>query len=189
MLSHEITSVVGKHKARKRVGRGRGSGLGKTAGRGSKGALSRSGAKRFSLYAGGSIPLFRHLPKRGFNNKNFATRFEVVNVSELERFEDGTQVGIEQLSQAGLVLGNASKVKILGDGELTKKLSVTAHRFSAVAREKIEAAGGSVTALREEVERKSRKSRKLAAAKRAAGVTAAPAAGSETEEPEAEAES
>src|SRR4030042_4760513 len=126
MLSHEITSVVGKHKARKRVGRGRGSGLGKTAGRGTKGALSRSGAKRFSLYQGGQIPLFRHLPKRGFNNKNFATRFEIVNVSQLEQFDDGTQVGVEQLWQAGLVVGDASKVKILGDGELTKKLQVAA---------------------------------------------------------------
>lgn len=151
MLSHEITSVVGKHKARKRVGRGRGSGLGKTAGRGSKGALSRSGAKRFSLYAGGSIPLFRHLPKRGFNNKNFATRFEVVNVSELERFEDGTQVGIEQLSRAGLVLGSASKVKILGDGELTKKLQVAAHRFSKSAEQKIVDCGGTATKIAVEV--------------------------------------
>jgi len=151
MLSHEITSVVGKHKARKRVGRGRGSGLGKTAGRGSKGALSRSGAKRFSLYAGGQIPLFRHLPKRGFNNKTFATRFEVVNVSELERFDDGMQVGIEQLSQAGLVLGNGSKVKILGDGELTKKLQVAAHRFSKSAEQKIVDCGGTATKISVEV--------------------------------------
>ncbi len=151
MLSHEITSVVGKHKPRKRVGRGRGSGLGKTAGRGSKGALSRSGAKRFSLYAGGQIPLFRHMPKRGFNNKNFATRFEVVNVSELERFEDGTQVGIEQLSQAGLVAGGASKVKILGDGELTKKLQVAAHRFSKSAEQKIVDCGGTAVKIAAEV--------------------------------------
>jgi large subunit ribosomal protein L15 len=147
MLSHEITSVVGKHKARKRVGRGRGSGLGKTAGRGSKGALSRSGAKRFSLYQGGQIPLFRHLPKRGFNNKVFATRFEIVNVSQLEQFEDGTQVGIEQLSQAGLVLGHASKVKILGDGELTKKLQVAAHKFSKSAEQKIADCGGTATRI------------------------------------------
>ncbi len=150
MLSHEITSVVGKHKARKRVGRGRGSGLGKTAGRGSKGALSRSGAKRFSLYAGGAIPLFRHLPKRGFNNKNFATRYEIVNVSQLEQFEDGTQVGVQQLCRAGLVLGDASKVKILGDGELTKKLQVAAHRFSKSAEQKIVDCGGTATKLQME---------------------------------------
>jgi large subunit ribosomal protein L15 len=151
MLSHEITSVVGKHKARKRVGRGRGSGLGKTAGRGSKGALSRSGALRFSLYQGGQIPLYRHLPKRGFNNKNFATRFEIVNVSELEQFDDGMQVGIEQLTQAGLVGGCASKVKILGDGELTKKLQVAAHRFSKSAEQKILDCGGTATKIATEV--------------------------------------
>ncbi|NLH43136.1 MAG: 50S ribosomal protein L15 [Planctomycetes bacterium] len=151
MLSHEITSVVGKHKARKRVGRGRGSGLGKTAGRGSKGAMSRSGAKRFSLYEGGAIPQFRHFPKRGFNNKNFATRFEVVNICELERFDDGAQVGVEQLSAAGLIAGKSSKVKILGDGELTKKLQVVAHKFSKSAEQKITDCGGTATKLSIEV--------------------------------------
>ena len=147
MLSHEITSVVGKHKARKRVGRGRGTGLGKTAGRGNKGSLSRAGATRFSLYLGGQIPLFRHLPKRGFNNKKFATRFEVVNVSELERFDDGARVGIEQLSQARLIPGRASRVKILGDGELTKKLQVAAHKFSRTAEQKILDCGGTATRI------------------------------------------
>lgn len=147
MLSHEITSVVGKHKARKRVGRGRGTGLGKTAGRGSKGSLSRAGAMRFSLYAGGQIPLFRHLPKRGFNNKKFATRFEIVNVSQLERFEDGARVGIEQLTKAGLIPGVASKVKILGDGELTKRLQVAAHKFSKTAEQKIVDCGGTATKI------------------------------------------
>jgi large subunit ribosomal protein L15 len=147
MFSHEITSVVGKHKARKRVGRGRGSGHGKTAGRGNKGSRSRAGAMRYSLYAGGQIPLFRHLPKRGFNNKNFATRFEVVNVSQLERFEDGTQVGVEQLLHAGLIPAAASRVKILGDGELTKRLQVAAHRFSKAAEQKIVGCGGTATKI------------------------------------------
>lgn len=147
MFSHEITSVVGKHKARKRVGRGRGSGHGKSSGRGTKGSLSRAGAMRYSLYAGGQIPLFRHLPKRGFNNKNFATRFEVINVSQLERFEDGTQVGVEQLLHAGLIPGAASKVKILGDGELTKRLQVAAHRFSKTAEQKIVGCGGTATKI------------------------------------------
>jgi large subunit ribosomal protein L15 len=147
MLSHEITSVVGKHKARKRLGRGRASGQGKTAGKGHKGARSRSGAKRYSLYAGGQIPLFRHLPKRGFNNKNFATRFEIVNISELEQFDDGMQVGIEQLLQAGLVGGGTGKVKILGDGELTKKLQVAAHKFSKSAEQKIVDCGGTATKI------------------------------------------
>ncbi len=151
MLSHEITSVVGKHQTRKRKGRGRGSGLGKTAGRGSKGSMSRAGAMRYSLYAGGQIPLFRHLPKRGFNNKNFAARFEVVNVSQLERFEDGTQVGVEQLSQAGLIPGSGSKVKILGDGELTKRLQVAAHGFSKSAEQKIVGCGGTATRIQIEV--------------------------------------
>jgi len=147
MLSHEITSVVGKHKARKRVGRGRGSGQGGTAGRGNKGSLSRAGAMRFTLYEGGQIPLFRHLPKRGFNNKQFATRFMVVNVSQLERFEDGTEVGVEQLSRAGLVPGTQSRVKILGDGELTKRLQVVAHRFSKTAEQKIIDCGGTATRI------------------------------------------
>lgn len=144
-MSHEITSVVGKHKTRKRVGRGRGTGLGKTSGRGHKGAHSRAGATLLSLHEGGQMPLFRRLPKRGFNNKQFARRFEIVNVSELERFEDGAEVGVEQLSQAGLVPGAQSRVKILGDGELTKRLQVAAHKFSKAAEEKIVGCGGTAT--------------------------------------------
>jgi large subunit ribosomal protein L15 len=147
MLSHEITSVVGKHKARKRVGRGRGSGTGKTSGRGTKGSLSRHGAMRWSLYQGGQIPLFRHLPKRGFNNKNFTVRFEVVNVAQLERFEDGAQIGVEQLLHAGLIPAAESKVKILGDGELTKRLQVAAHKFSKSAEQKIVDCGGIATKI------------------------------------------
>ena len=152
MLSHEITSVVGKHKTRKRVGRGRGTGVGKTCGRGHKGSRSRAGAMVLSLYEGGQMPLFRRIPKRGFNNKQFARRFEIVNVSALERFEDGAQVGVEQLSEAGLVPGAQSKVKILGDGELTKRLQVAAHKFSKAAEEKIVGCGG--TATRVGVEKK-----------------------------------
>jgi len=147
MLSHEITSVVGKHKIRKRVGRGRGTGLGKTCGRGHKGSRSRAGATRLSLSEGGQMPLFRRLPKRGFNNKQFARRFEIVNVSELERFADGAEVGVEQLLQAGLVPGAQSRVKILGDGELTKKLKVAAHKFSKAAEEKIVGCGGTARKL------------------------------------------
>ncbi len=142
MLSHEITSVVGKHKTRKRVGRGRGTGVGKTCGRGHKGAHSRAGSTGMSLYEGGQMPLFRRLPKRGFNNKQFACRFEIVNVSQLERFEDGAEVGVVQLSEAGLVPGIQSRVKILGDGELTKRLEVAAHKFSKAAEEKIVGCGG-----------------------------------------------
>jgi large subunit ribosomal protein L15 len=147
MLSHDITSVVGRHKARKRVGRGRGTGQGGTSGRGTKGSLSRAGARRFTLHEGGATPLFRHLPKRGFNNKEFAARFMVVNVSQLERFEDGAEVGVEQLSRAGLIPGLQSRVKILGDGELTKRLQVVAHKFSKTAEQKIVDCGGTATKI------------------------------------------
>lgn len=146
-MSHEITSVVGKHRTRKRVGRGRGTGQGGTCGRGTKGSLSRAGARKFGLHEGGATPFFRHLPKRGFNNKEFATRFMVVNVSQLERFEDGAQVGVEQLSNAGLISGITNKVKILGDGELTKRLQVVAHKFSKSAEEKIVGCGGTTTKI------------------------------------------
>ena len=121
--------------------------------------MSRAGAMRSSLYQGGQIPLFRHLPKRGFNNKNFAVRFEVVNVSELERFEDGTQIGVEQLLRAGLIPGAASKVKILGDGELTKRLQVAAHKFSKSAEQKIVDCGGTATKINLEVKPIKRKQR------------------------------
>ena len=141
MLNHEITSLVGKHKRRRRFGRGSGSGHGKTFGRGHKGAGSRAGSTSVTLLEGGQMPLFRRLPKRGFNNYNFATRCEV-NISQLERFEDGADVGVEQLSSVGLINNTKSKIKILGMGDLTKKLQVTAHKFSKAAEHKIVASGG-----------------------------------------------
>lgn len=142
MLNHEITSVAGRHKARKRIGRGTGSGHGKTCGRGHKGSRSRAGAIRFSIREGGQVPLFRRLPKRGFSNFKFQTRFEIINVSQLERFDDGATVGLEQLTAAGLIDSLKSKVKILGGGELTKKLQVAAHKFSKTAEQKIAGSGG-----------------------------------------------
>jgi large subunit ribosomal protein L15 len=142
MLNHEITSIAGKHKRRRRVGRGTGSGHGKTCGRGHKGSGSRAGSTSISLYEGGQMPLFRRIPKRGFNNYKFAKRCEIVNVCQLERFEDGASVGVEQLSGAGLIGSIRSKVKILGKGDLTKKLQVTAHKFSKNAEQKIAASGG-----------------------------------------------
>lgn len=144
MLNHEITSIAGKHKRRRRVGRGSGSGHGKTCGRGHKGAGSRAGSTSVSLYEGGQMPLFRRLPKRGFNNFKFAKRCEIVNVCQLEQFEDGAVVGVEQLSGAGLIDSIKSRVKILGKGDLTKKLQVTAHKFSKNAEQKIAASGGVV---------------------------------------------
>ncbi|MGD2094705.1 MAG: 50S ribosomal protein L15 [Phycisphaerales bacterium] len=142
MLNHEITTVAGKNKRRRRVGRGTGSGHGKTCGRGHKGGGSRAGSTSVSLYEGGQMPLFRRLPKRGFSNYRFATRCEIVNVSQLERFEDGADVGLKQLSDAGLIDSMKSRIKILGNGDLTKKLQVTAHRFSKTAEHKIVASGG-----------------------------------------------
>jgi large subunit ribosomal protein L15 len=147
MLNYEITSVAGKSKARKRLGRGPGTGQGKTCGRGHKGAGSRAGSTSVSLFEGGQMPLFRRIPKRGFSNYKFAVRYEVVNVSQLERFDEGAYIDVEKLSDAGLIDGLKSKVKILGDGELTKKLQVTAHKFSKTAEQKIMASGGTAKVL------------------------------------------
>jgi len=144
MFSDEITAIAGANKKRKRIGRGKGSGSGKTSGRGHKGQGSRAGASmRGRLYEGGQMPLFRRLPKRGFNNVNFARRYEIVNISQLETlFDEGVSVNIAELVGAGLVDNVSSKVKILGDGELTKKLTVTAHKFSKSAEQKISGCGG-----------------------------------------------
>ncbi len=147
MLNHEITSVAGKHKPRRRVGRGTGTGHGKTCGRGHKGGGSRAGSTSVTLHEGGQMPLFRRLPKRGFSNYKFAIRCEIINVSQLERFQDGADVGIEQLSDAGLVDSAKSKIKILGKGYLTKKLRVTAHKFSKTAEQKIVASGGAAKVI------------------------------------------
>jgi len=143
MLSNEITEIAGASKKRKRVGRGRGTGQGKTCGRGHKGAHSRSGWSARAMYEGGQMPLFRRLPKRGFNNINFGRRYEIVNVSDLERrFSEGTTISVEELVAAGLVASAQSRVKILGDGELTKRLVVVAHKFSKSAEQKISGCGG-----------------------------------------------
>ncbi|MFC1737700.1 50S ribosomal protein L15 [Planctomycetota bacterium] len=146
MLNHEITSEAGKHKSRRRCGRGLGSGRGKTCGRGYNGSRSRAGATMKSLYEGGQMPLFRRLPKRGFNNR-FAARYEIINVSQLERFEEGQDIGLEQLSDSGLISDVKSRVKILGDGDLTKNLHIEAHKFSKTAEQKITASGGTVKVL------------------------------------------
>ena len=130
-----------KQKSGFRVGRGQGSGNGKTAGRGHKGAQSRSGWKSKRGFEGGQMPLHRRLPKRGFTNI-FKKDYAVVNLSDLERFDNGASVDEAMLRQAGLVKGQHDGVKILGDGELSKKLTVSATKFSASARKQIEAAGG-----------------------------------------------
>ena len=147
MLNYEITSVAGKHKPRRRLGRGTGSRRGKTCGRGHKGSGSRAGSSSRSIYEGGQMPLFRRLPKRGFSNYKFETRYEIVNVSQLERFDEGALVGMEELSDAGLIDSLKNKVKILGGGELTKKLDVVAHKFSKTAEQKIMASGGTAKVI------------------------------------------
>lgn len=147
-MIHEITEQAGRYRKHRRIGRGVGSGRGKTAGRGHKGARSRSGATG-SIRAsteGGQMPLFRRIPKRGFSNARFRTVYAVVNLRSLEaRFDDGAEVNAEMLVKLGLLDNPAKPVKILGDGEIQKKLDVTAAAFSKSAREKIEQAGGKAT--------------------------------------------
>jgi large subunit ribosomal protein L15 len=168
----------------KRIGRGLGSGKGRYSGRGLKGQKSRAGSHKVRAgFEGGQMPAYMRLPKeRGSTSKDampigpFRTFTQPVNVRDLEaRFEAGDVITPETLKERGLISNTRIDVKILGQGDLTKKLSISAHRFSATAREKIEAVGGTVTALREEPEQRSRKRRKIAARKRAAGI-ATPAA-------------
>ena len=128
--------------ARKRVGRGPGSGTGKTSGKGHKGQNARSGGGVRPGFEGGQLPLFRRLSKRGFNNYNFRTVYATVNVGDLERFEEGTTVTKELLIEVGLVKKELDGIKVLGNGELTKKLTVKANKFSSSAKTKIENIGG-----------------------------------------------
>ena len=126
----------------KRLGQGESSGHGKTSGRGGKGQTARSGSSIRIGFEGGQMPLIRRIPKRGFNNVRFGNQFVAVNVGDLNRFDEGARVDEAALRTIGLANGRASGIKILGDGELTKKLTVSAHAFSASARSKIEAKGG-----------------------------------------------
>ncbi|MCM1315970.1 MAG: 50S ribosomal protein L15 [Ruminococcus sp.] len=141
MKIHELTPAPDSNKAVKRVGRGHGSGNGKTAGKGHKGQNARSGGGVRIGFEGGQMPLARRIPKRGFNNI-FATKYAVVNVSDLNKFKDDTVVDTELLVASGLVKKVNDGVKILGNGELTAKLTVKAAKFSQSAIEKIEKAGG-----------------------------------------------
>ena len=141
MKLNELSPAQGSAKAAYRKGRGAGSGNGKTAGKGHKGQNARSGGGVRVGFEGGQLPLYRKLPKRGFKNR-FAVNYAVVNVAALNRFENGTVVDAEVLKAAKLVRKELDGVKILGNGELTKKLTVKATVFSATAKEKIEAAGG-----------------------------------------------
>ena len=143
MKLHELKPAFGSTSAPKRLGRGIGSGLGKTSGKGHKGAKARSGGGKRPGFEGGQMTLIRRLPKRGFTNK-FRTEYVAINVERLEIFEDGMTVTPIELIQYGIIKNVEDGVKIMGNGELTKKLTVVANKFTATAKEKIEAAGGKV---------------------------------------------
>jgi large subunit ribosomal protein L15 len=147
MNLNEVHSDVHTNKSRKRVGRGLGSGHGKTAGRGHKGQGSRSGSSSKRGFEGGQMPMMRRIPKRGFNNK-FAETVAIVNLADLEEcFSNGEEVTVETLQAKRIAKGRYDQLKVLGDGTLTKKLKVTAHKFSKSALEKIASAGGEAVVL------------------------------------------
>ena len=141
MKLHELQPAEGSVTAKKRLGRGVGSGLGKTSGKGHKGAKARSGGGKRPGFEGGQMPLYRRVPKRGFTNI-FGTEYAAVNVERLEIFNDGDVVNAQSLKDAGIIKKTLGGVKIMGNGELTKKLTVQAAKFTASAKEKIEALGG-----------------------------------------------
>jgi len=157
MRIDQITSKVGAHRRRRRVGRGPGSGRGKTSGRGHKGGGARAGWGGRTLNEGGALPLFRRVPIRGFSNAQFQVRYQVVNVAQLDKaFAGGADVTAEKLAEAGLVNPSKGPVKVLADGSLDKKLTVTADAFSAAAVRKITGAGGTVNDLSGRTEARAR---------------------------------
>ena len=146
MKLHELKPAAGSRKPRKRVGRGPGSGTGKTAGRGHNGQKSRSGYKRRYSFEGGKMPLARRLPKRGFTNI-FRKTYRTVNVDRLNAFEAGSVIDVEAMQLAGLLRKGRTEVKVLGNGDLEVALTVRAHKFTRTAAQKIEAAGGKIEQL------------------------------------------
>ena len=147
MKLHELEKNLGATHKKKILGRGRGSGLGKTSGKGHKGQNARSGGGVRAVFEGGQTPLYRRLPKRGFNNAQFATVYAVINVSDLNRFENGTVVSPALLREVGLVKNQLDGIKVLGNGELTKKLTIQANKFSKTAVEKIEKSGSKIEVM------------------------------------------
>ena len=169
MKLNEVNRGIAKHKKTKRLGRGIGSGQGKTAGRGHKGQGSRGGWNQPHTFQGGMSPLVRRIPKRGFNN-SYALSVGIVNVGDLEEFyQAGEEVNAESLRVKDVLKGRFDVIKVLGNGELNKKLKISAHRFSASAREKIEKAGGEINALPERTPVAEKQKAAKAAAKAAAG--------------------
>ena len=142
MKLHTLAPNEGATKTRKRVGRGTGSGLGKTSGKGHKGQNARSGGGVRPGFEGGQLPLFRRLPKRGFSNALFKTEYAVINLSDLNKFEDGAVVTPELLKDMGLLKKQLDGIKVLGNGKLERKLTVKSHKFSSKAKEEIEKLGG-----------------------------------------------
>jgi len=142
MRLHDLKPRPGAKHRKKRLGQGESSGHGKTSGRGGKGQTARSGSSIRIGFEGGQMPLIRRIPKRGFNNARHTLRYVAVNLESLNRFDDGASVDVEKMRKAGLANGPVKRIKILGDGELSKKLVVRAHAFSASAKAKIEAKGG-----------------------------------------------
>jgi len=147
MKLHELERNRAAKHDRKRVGRGMGSGLGKTSGRGEKGQKARSGVSIPATFEGGQLPLYRRLPKRGFSNSDFKIRYATINVSDLNKFEDGTVVTPELLKETGILKNQLDGVKVLGEGNLEKKLTVKAHKFSKSALEKIEKSGSKIEVI------------------------------------------
>ena len=141
MKLHELQRNIGATHEKKRVGRGSGSGLGKTSGRGQKGQKARSGGGVNPVFEGGQLPLYRRIPKRGFKNAMFKTTYAVINVEELNVFEDGTVVTPALLKETGIIKNQLDGVKVLGNGKLEKKLTIQANKFSTSALEKIKESG------------------------------------------------
>jgi len=141
MKLHELMQNAGAKQTCKRLGRGMGSGLGKTSGKGEKGQKARSGVSIPATFEGGQLPLYRRLPKRGFSNAQFKIKYATINVEDLNRFEDGTEVTPELLRETGLVKNQLDGIKVLGNGTLEKKLTVKANKFSKEAISKIEKSG------------------------------------------------
>ena len=141
MKLHELEKNIGATHAKKRVGRGSGSGLGKTSGRGQKGQKARSGGSINPVFEGGQLPLYRRLPKRGFTNGKFRTRYAVINLKDLNVFENGTLVTPTLLKEKGIIKNQLDGIKILGEGKLEKNLTIQANKFSTTALEKIKESG------------------------------------------------
>ena len=147
MKLHELEKNIGAKQRRKIVGRGPGSGLGKTSGKGHKGQNARSGGGVNPVFEGGQLPLYRRLPKRGFSNHAFKVRYATVNISDLNKFDDNTLVTPALLKEVGLVKKGLDGIKVLGDGTLSKKLTIQAHKFSKSAIVKIEESGSKIEVI------------------------------------------